>query len=203
MEPFFVGIATGAAMSLMLGTVFFALIQNSVKFGPVSGLFIASGVVASDVLLIALGYFNANLMPSGGAAERWVRISGGAFLLLYGINSLRKKRRIVSREFDRASPRFLAASGFLLNILNPANFILWLAVVANYRETLGYTDAQTLMALSGALSAIFGMEAAIALSASRLKSLFTDALLRKFDIAVGVLFVGFAIWIISPAVTSL
>lgn len=200
MEPFFVGIVTGTAMSLMLGTVFFALIQNSVKFGPQSGLYIASGVIASDVVLISLGYFNANLMPSGGVMERWVRVLGGVFLLFYGINNLRKKRRITYREFDRGSPKYLAVSGFLLNVLNPANFIGWLAVVANYRETLGYAPAQMFTALSGALAAIFGMETAIALSASRLKSLFTNALLHKVDLVVGVLFVGFAIWVLTPVI---
>ena len=53
------GFLTGMVMSVMLGTVFFALVQNSIDYGFRTGIFIALGVIASDLLLITLSWFNA------------------------------------------------------------------------------------------------------------------------------------------------
>lgn len=198
MEPVYYGFLTGAAMSLMLGTVFFSLIQNSIEYGVRSGVFIATGVIASDVILIALSFFHVDLMPAGGLAEMLVRLFGGVFLIVYGVSNLRKKRKIEYRRFDRGGVLYLVTTGFLLNLLNPGNFIGWLAVSTQLTQVALYNTQQCLLFFFGALSAIFGTEIMIAFSASMLKNLLTDSVLRKIDMTVGVLFLGFAVVILWP-----
>jgi L-lysine exporter family protein LysE/ArgO len=51
------GATSGFVLSLMLGTVFFALIQNSIDYGFTTGIYIAAGVVVSDVLFISAALF--------------------------------------------------------------------------------------------------------------------------------------------------
>ncbi|HCT22199.1 MAG TPA: lysine transporter LysE, partial [Chitinophagaceae bacterium] len=53
------GLGIGVVLSSMLGTVFFFLVQNSIANGFKSSVFIATGVITSDILLIVLSYFNA------------------------------------------------------------------------------------------------------------------------------------------------
>jgi threonine/homoserine/homoserine lactone efflux protein len=74
------GLITGMLMSIMLGTVFFALVQNSIDHGFRTGVFIAIGVISSDVLLISLSWFNAELIPEGSTTDLIVRLCGGIFL---------------------------------------------------------------------------------------------------------------------------
>lgn len=198
MEPVYYGFFTGVAMSLMLGTVFFSLIQNSIEYGVRSGIFIATGVIASDIILIALSFFHVDLMPAGGMTEILVRLFGGVFLIVYGVNNLRKKRSIEYRRFDRGGTFYLLATGFLLNLLNPGNFIGWLAVSTHLTQVAVYSTQQCLLFFFGALSAIFGTEILIAFSASMLKRILTNNVLRKIDMAVGVLFLGFAIAVLWP-----
>ena len=78
-------------MSVMLGTVFFALVQNSIDYGFRTGIFIALGVIASDLILITFSWFNAELIPPGGTTDLIVRICGALFLLFYGLSNLLKK----------------------------------------------------------------------------------------------------------------
>ena len=55
LEPLLSGITFGLALALMVGPVFFALIQTSLHEGFRAGSFFATGVFISDASLIALG----------------------------------------------------------------------------------------------------------------------------------------------------
>ncbi|MFM9944465.1 MAG: LysE family transporter, partial [Bacteroidia bacterium] len=66
MDQFFFPFISGCAMGILLGfgfgTVFFALIQNSIKHGFKKGLDIAIGVVISDILIISLILFGSQYL---------------------------------------------------------------------------------------------------------------------------------------------
>ena len=126
----FYGLGIGVVLSSMLGTVFFFLVQNSIANGFKSSVFIATGVITSDILLIVLSYFNANLFPSGGYAETLVRIGGALLLLLMGIGNIRKHSKPQFAVPVYSSPWLLASKGFMLNALNPGNYISWLSISA-------------------------------------------------------------------------
>ena len=55
-EAFGLGFSYGIGLSLMLGTVFFALIKFGLSNGYKAGLAIAAGVIASDILFILLAF---------------------------------------------------------------------------------------------------------------------------------------------------
>lgn len=200
MESILYGISTGIVMSLMLGTVFFALLQNSIDNGFKSGMLISAGVILSDIILISIAVFNANLIPRGGTTEMIVRICGGVFLLYYGLNNIFRNQRVAYPPTRRGRILVFISRGFLLNILNPGNFIGWLAVSVHLTQVVHYSVEQTVLFYIGALSAIFGTELLISFSASRLKRWITDRLLMTIDRVVGVLFLGFSVFVVWPAV---
>jgi L-lysine exporter family protein LysE/ArgO len=127
---FFYGLFTGLLLSSMLGTVFFCLVQNSIINGFKSGAYVSTGVIISDIILILLSYFSATLFPQGGHTEMIIRICGAVFLLAMGISNLRSHKKILFPNADNKSPLMLASKGFMLNILNPGNYLSWLAVSA-------------------------------------------------------------------------
>ena len=120
---FFYGLGTGLALSLMLGTVFFALIQISIDNGYKGGVLIALGVVTSDAILITLSIFGTRLFPHIDHFDFYVSMIGGLLLLTLGLISLFKKTsRLVYPKTRLGNIVYFFSKGFLLNILNPANF---------------------------------------------------------------------------------
>jgi threonine/homoserine/homoserine lactone efflux protein len=180
-------------MSVMLGTVFFALVQNSIDYGFRTGIFIALGVIASDLILITLSWFNAELIPPGGTTDLIVRICGALFLLFYGLSNLLKKDKAAYPQTEKKQLLKFSSMGFLLNILNPGNYIGWLAVTTQLKTVAKYEVAQATIYFIGALSAIFLMECLISWSASFLKPYITDRFLQLVNRLIGVLFIAFAI----------
>jgi threonine/homoserine/homoserine lactone efflux protein len=199
-ESILYGLITGMVMSIMLGTVFFALVQNSIDRGFKSGISIAMGVILSDIILISTAYFNSTLIPQGGITEMIVRICGAVFLIVYGINNFRHNRKL-SYPVTRAGRIFyFMRTGFLLNLLNPGNFIGWVVVTTNINQVAHYSPHQCFAYYTAALSAIFGMEVLISFGAATLKRFISESLLNYINYTVGVLFIGFAVVVIWPLI---
>jgi len=180
-------------MSMMLGTVFFALVQNSIDYGFRTSVFISIGVIISDVILIVLSWFNTELIPKGGTTDLVVRICGALFLLLYGLSNLLKKEKAAYPQTEKKQLLKFVSMGFLLNILNPGNYIGWLAVTSQLKTVVKYEVSEATFYFAGALSAIFLLECLISWSASFLKPYITDQFLRLVNRLIGVLFIAFGI----------
>ena len=195
----FYGIGTGMIMSVMLGTVFFALIQNSIDNGFKSGMYISLGVILSDVILISIAYFNSTLIPEGGTTENIIRICGAVFLIIYGLSNVLKKKSIAYPSTKKGQVLYFMGIGFLLNILNPGNLIGWV-FTSSVVHVAGYSATETVLFYIGALSAIFGMETLISFGAIKLKRFVTENILLKIDRVVGVLFLIFAVVLVWPMI---
>jgi len=199
-EAILLGLATGMVMSVMLGTVFFALVQTSIDRGFKSGISISLGVILSDAILITAAYFNSELIPKGSITEDIVRVCGAIFLVIYGIKNVRNKSHI-SYPVTRAGRIFyFMRSGFLLNLLNPGNFIGWVVVTTNITQVARYSPHECFTFYIAAISAIFGMEILISLGAAQLKRFFSDRILNGINYGVGVLFIAFSVVLIYPVI---
>lgn len=187
------GFLTGMVMSIMLGTVFFALVQNSIDHGFKTGVLISLGVITSDILLISLSWFNAELIPEGSTTDWVVRLCGASFLLFYGFSNLFKKEIVAFPKTKKMQVAKFVSMGFLLNVLNPGNYIGWLAITTQLQTVAKYSMSEAAFYFVGALSAIFMMECLISWGASFLKPYITARFLRLVNRLVGVLFIGFAI----------
>lgn len=197
------GLGIGVILSSMLGTVFFFLVQNSIANGFKSSIFIAAGVISSDVLLIVLSYFNANLFPSGGYAESLVRIGGAILLLVMGVSNIRKHSKPQFAVPVYHSPWLLASKGFMLNALNPGNYISWLSISALLINVNHYSLAERWWFYTGALLSIFGMEMLIAVGAAKIKAYISEKFMRRLDLVLGIVFLVFAFVLLWPMLREL
>ena len=189
----FYGFLTGLLMSVMLGTVFFALVQNSIDHGFRTGIFIATGVISSDILLIALSWFNAELIPEGSTTDLIVRLCGGIFLLLYGLSNLLKKDKARYPKTEKKRMAKFISMGFFLNALNPGNYIGWLAITTQIKTVAQYALSDAVFYFLAAVSAIFVMECVIAWGAASLKPYITEGFLALVNKIVVVVFIAFSI----------
>jgi threonine/homoserine/homoserine lactone efflux protein len=197
----FFGLGTGLALSLMLGTVFFALIQISIDNGYKSGMLIALGVITSDAIMITLALFGTRLFPRIDDFDFYVSIIGGLLLLSLGLISLfRRTPRLVYPKSRVGNIIYFFSKGFLLNALNPANFFIWVTITAKLHADPDYHGLQTTLFFAGCLLAIFLTEAAISVFAFRLKQYFTPRLLSYVNKVAGSAFVVFGLRLIYTVV---
>ena len=184
--------------SVMLGTVFFSIIQNSIDNGLKSGMFISLGVIVSDILLITLSYFNAGLIPEGGAADIVVRITGCGLLIFLGMFSIIKKRSVLYPKTSEVPFYLHMANGFLLNSLNPGNFFQWIVASAYAVNTWEFSGNTMFVFYACALLAIFFTETMIALGATLLKKYINEKVFNAINIVTGIIFMVLGLWLLKP-----
>ena len=197
------GFGTGIVLSLMLGTVFFALIQNSVDFGYKSGIFIALGVIISDVFFIAAAMLGTSYLPDMPQMPFYSSLVGGSLLITLGLVSFFKKNpKLVYPKTKFGNLMYYFSTGFLLNVLNPVNFFFWAAIIAYLRTEKLFPLSEQIIFFVACLAAIFSTEVAISYFASRLRKFFTSLVLRRINQVSGLIFIGFGIKLLYDAVSK-
>ncbi len=193
LEASFYGFVTGVLLCLTFGTVFFSLVQNSVDNGYRSGMKIALGVVVCDAIFVFFAIFGTALLPHIEGFETWMAGAGIIFLLVLGLNNLfRNQPQIVYPKSRFGNFIFYFSTGFLLNGLNPVNFISWVTIATYVRSTLHYGTDQLSLFFGMSLLAILLTESGIALSAHRLKRIFTPRAVKIFNQVTGLVFIFIA-----------
>lgn len=187
LEALLYGLTSGVAMCLTLGTVFFALIQNSVDNGYRSGVKIAFGVVTCDLIFILFALFGTTLLPTVDHFDTYLRLSCASLLLVLGTASLlRGTPKLAYPKTRFGTFMYYFGKGFFLNALNPINFFIWVSVAALIRR---YDAAETAVFFAACLVAIFGTETAISLSAHKLKRYFSPRVLNLVNKVSGLVFI--------------
>lgn len=183
----------------MLGTIFFYLIQNSIDNGFKSGIAIALGVIISDIILIALSSLNQYIIPAGGTTEIIVRIVGACLLIFIGLFSIfKKKAATIYPSTKKMTIPMYMINGFVLNIINPANFFMWIAISTTLHNSDDYTTTRMLVYFSGTILAIFLTEILISFGASRLKNILNEKTMIAINVGSGIAFLVFAVVVVWP-----
>jgi threonine/homoserine/homoserine lactone efflux protein len=187
--PILLGFLLGAALCLTFGTVFFALIQNSVDNGFRSGMKIVFGVIIGDILFVIAALLGTSFIPKAQWFENLMAVVGVVFLIALGlVNILKGTPRLAYPTTRLGNFVYYFTTGFFLNALNPVNFVAWVAIVAYIRSHLHYSDAQQYGFMIAALIGVFATETALAYYANRLKRLFTPRVVKIFNRTTGVIF---------------
>jgi len=189
-ESLFYGILTGVALCLTFGTVFFSLVQNSVDNGYRTGIKIAFGVFISDVIFVFFAIFGTSLLPDIHNFQKWMAGAGVLFLLILGLSNLIKGQPKIAYPTSKLGNLvYYFTTGFLLNALNPVNFISWVTIASYIRSTLHYGYNQVLLFFTASVIAVFFVECAIAVFAHKLKRIFTPKVVTIFNKVTGIVFI--------------
>ncbi len=187
--PILFGFLLGVALCLTFGTVFFALIQNSVDNGFRSGMKIVLGVIVGDILFVIAALLGTSFIPKVQGFENIMALVGCLFLVAMGlVNILKGTPRLAYPKTRFGNFVYYFTTGFFLNALNPVNFVAWVAIVAYIRSHLHYDMAQQYGFMIAALVGVFATETALAYYANRLKRLFTPRVVKIFNRTTGVVF---------------
>ncbi|MEO7174995.1 MAG: LysE family transporter [Saprospiraceae bacterium] len=196
------GFPVGFFMSLALGPVIFSIINYSIAEGVRAGLWISTGVIIADVLLIAIALTGVQvLMPESLQVEGPVRIAGALILMAFGLGTLfskAKKKKAKQEEEPRHFSNIISfvGKGFLLNILNPANLVLWLGANSFAKTGMKYSLSETFWFFGGALIAIFATEVSVAFFAVKVKRFLHENVLKGINLLTGAIFLGTGIYLL-------
>lgn len=139
MNLLFEGVKIGLILALLIGPIFFAIIQAGVEEGFRAGAMVGLGIWLSDLLFISAVYFGLAYIsqvveePNFGL---YLGIGGSITLTAFGLGALLtvpKANHLPewSKETVRTSSYFgLCLKGFLINTINPFTFFFWIGVAS-------------------------------------------------------------------------
>lgn len=162
MHPLLNGFFFGLTLMILIGPIFFALIQVGLERGFRAGFAMGLGIWISDLIFILgvyLGVSRIVAVTEIEGFELWVGIAGGLILLLIGLLTLVGKPPdigkgpIVKKKLN-ASYLILAVKGFLINTINPFSFFFWISVMTAIVLENAYTVQDATQFFSGIMLVI-------------------------------------------------
>ncbi len=197
------GLLFGMGMSMMLGTVFFSLVQNSIQNGWNKGVMIAAGVVLSDLIFITLAILGMQVLEPG-TGSIWIHVGAIVLLGVLGSNLLMNRKPVIAYPDSRfGKALYFFSNGFLLNFLNPVNFLFWAGLATLARTEWEYDNARLLWFFAGCLCSIFFSEVLISILAHRIKRFLNEKILVWINRITGLVFIGIALYLIYELIVTL
>lgn len=199
MEAVIKGLASGLLLAILVGPVFFTLIQTSIEHGFKSGVYVAVGISLSDTLCIVIAYLGISLINSPGF-RIYLSYFGGAILLGFGIYYLFvKSRRVViynPAHIEERSPLKLMAKGFVINGFNPMVLFFWIGTMG-VATALGYTTPGMAAIFFGSIVVtVFVTDVIKAKLSDKLRLLLTARTMKIMNLLVGLVMFGFGLKLI-------
>lgn len=189
--PFSSGFLAGCVLGFGFGTVFFALIQNSINFGYRKGIDIAVGVVLSDVLIISIILFGSQYIDEIDKYKNVIKYTGGILLIGLGVYQFFPQKPTYNEKGEIIiKGRFLfITKGFLLNFMNPVNFLAWLAIQTYLKGVDSYTSIQSIYFFSGSILSIFIIEIIISVLANYIGRKLSNRVIKIVNFTSGYIFI--------------
>lgn len=205
MQFFLQAIGIGFLLSVMVGPVFFVLLETSITKGIRAAIALDIGVFISDILyiLFALSFVDQISSINSGENKLIFGFIGGSIFIIYGTFYFFKKSKMVDLTLEAentskevaAAPKdylLLGLKGFILNIANPAVIFYWLSILSlaaqSVPDNTKNPNTWILLFLSILLGTYFGIDVLKVFTAKRLRTLVNQNLLNALNILIGLIF---------------
>ena len=207
------GFVTGFILAIMVGPVFFVLLETSIRRGVRAALALDLGVLLSDVfyILIAFVFYSEVSSVFSGEKKDLMKLIGGVLFLIYGFVTFFKQPRGSNiGDIDdslNATKDYvlLGIKGFLLNVANPLVIFYWFSVITLGAKSPSEDGSEwhLFYFLSTIIITFFSFDVLKILGAKMLRPLVTDRVLRALNQLIGVVFVVFGVFLIIQGVSVL
>lgn len=199
------GITLGLVLSISVGPVIFAIIRQSLSNGHKGGLAFVLGVSFSDLALVLICNIFSQLFNSALAYEKIIGIGGSIFLIILGLYNLFFKKAttepnpdLPTIEIKKRSYRHVGifASGFFMNVLNPAVLLFWFAVTAtilNDAQTYTNHNQYRILVFSSCLAFVLLFDILKVFLAGKIRSRLTPNNIHRINQISGIIFVVFGV----------
>lgn len=205
------GVVTGFLLSIMVGPVFFVLLETSIRRGVRAALAFDLGVLLSDVIyvLVAFVFYAQVSAIMVGERQDSLKIVGGVLFIIYGIVTYVKKPKEsaldeVGNVIHKSSDYLiLALKGFFLNFANPLVIFYWFSVITLGAKSTANNEADhyaILYYIAVILVTFFSFDLLKIFGAKKLRPLVTDKVLIILNHFIGIVFVVFGIFLLAQGI---
>lgn len=200
MHPVLNGLLFGLLLCVLIGPVFFALIQNSIEKGFWSGFFMAIGVALSDIFYILITYFGVSQLVESENFKMWLGGVGGVIMLVFGLFYLFKSvpKTTVMKNTNGSKDGFKQIlKGFFLNGVNPFVLFFWIGIMSKVSIDFEYTSNQAFGFFAALVGTVFIVDVLKSHFATKLREIVTARFMRIMNRTVGVALILFALRLLN------
>ncbi|MBL6445982.1 LysE family transporter [Fulvivirga sp. 29W222] len=186
----------GLVLAVLIGPVFFTLLQTSIEKGLNKAILVAIGIFFSDVVYINLAYFGLSQFINDSEYKEWIGYTGGGILIVFGIVSLfksRKKTNIVHRSVSVKGFFRYIFKGFIINGVSPFVLLFWLGAMSMATIEYGYSGETLVLFFGVIMLIVFITDVIKAYLAGKLRALITPRLFTILNVAVGLALIAFGL----------
>ena len=205
-EPIISGILLGGVLALLVGPVFFMIINTSIKKGFLPASMLAFGVLLSDGLFVLLTYFGSSWLFYIKEYNNLVAGAGGLLILTFGVFTFFKQAKVHAdalETIDDSKTRLIdIVKGFTMNSLNPSALLFWLGVAGTISIKEHYHGWHTLAFYCTTLGMVFSTDLLKAWVAARLKGIITAKFLIWMNRISGLALSAYGIFMIVKIFTT-
>ncbi len=204
MEIAFNGLKLGIVLALLVGPVFFAILQTSLERGFTYGVLVSLGVWLSDVMYVTICYFGLVQFINDTQFKIYLAYAGGIILVLFGLyHVFVKSRRALKTSFElsheKKTYRYII-KGFIINGLSPMVLIFWVGAISIASLDFGYTQGYEFFTFFlVVLLTVFTTDILKAYLADKLRRLVTQRLMTILNVTVGVCLLLFGLRLLMSA----
>ena len=190
------GCLFGLLLCVLIGPVFFALVQTAIEKGFAAGLFMAAGIALSDSIYIGLVYLGVSKLVDNPSFNMWMGGIGGTIMLVFGIFYLFKPVPLTGlKERHAEDTRWFqqVLKGFVLNGINPFVLFFWIGIISKVTVTYRYDTNQAITFFIVMMSTVFLIDILKSYFAMKLRKLVTPRFMKIMNRIVGIALLLFSL----------
>jgi len=179
-------IAVGFLLTVVLGPIFFLVIETAVLKGFKAALVLDIGAVLADVVYILLIYYSTSSLLEKIKDNPYLFFSGGVFLVVYSSVTFFKEWKTfkkadtkeisvpyVTQNIETTNFLLLFVKGFVLNLINIGVLGFWLTVIVTIGPQLEMDSERMYSFFTTTLVVYLGIDMIKMFYAKRLQSKLT------------------------------
>ena len=199
--PLLSGLLLGCVLAMLVGPVFFMIINTSIKKGFYPSAMLAVGVFMSDLFFVVLTYYGSALLLILQQNDRVIGITGGLLIIVFGTYTFFKEARVSVEAFELVDDSRTRAidvmKGFMMNTFNPAALLFWLGVAGTITIKEQFTGYNAALFYGSTLGTLLCADLLKAYVATRLKKLINAQVLIWMNRVCGIAIGSYGIFMIA------
>jgi len=204
-EALLKGLAIGFYLSVSVGPLIFAIIKTSLRYGHKAGYAFVAGVSLSDILMVLVGNFAAELVQNVLEYKQQIAIGGGILLIAMGLLTiiLKKEPKVgddhgIAAKLDHKGYFTISLQGFFMNLLNPGPIILWLSWCTYFAHIM--TLKERIVLFTTCLVFVLATDITKVILAGKLRDKLTQKTLHKINIISAIILIVFGVFILGRVI---
>lgn len=196
MDAIWNGFLYGLLLSVLIGPVFFALIQNSIEKGFKAGIFMAVGIALSDSVYIFITYFGLSQFTENPTFNMWLGGIGGLIMLGFGLVYILKPVPVkgAKKAHEDSSKWFQQIlKGFFLNGINPFVLFFWLGIMTKISIDYQFSQNQTFLFFVILIATVITTDVLKSYFAMKLSVIITPRFMKIMNRVVGIALIIFSL----------